>query len=54
MYDPNLILPDLLKKNPNGELLVELQKILKIKNQHLRNKTFCKFYVKWKDLGKRS
>ena len=47
--DPNHILPDLPKAAPEGELLAEPEKILKIENQNLRNKTFRRFYVKWKD-----
>ena len=44
--DPNHILPDLPKAAPEGELLAEPEKILKIENQYLRNKTFRRFYVK--------
>ena len=50
--DPNHILPDLPKAAPEGELLAEPEKILKVENQHLRNKTFRRFYVKWKDYPK--
>jgi len=49
VYDPNHILPDLPKDALEGELFAKPEKILKIENQHLRNKTFCRFYVKWKD-----
>ena len=44
--DPNHILPNLPKAAPEGELLAEPEKILKVENQHLRNKTFQRFYVK--------
>jgi hypothetical protein len=44
--DPNHILHDLLKVAPKRELLAEPEKILKIKNQYLRNKTFRRFYGK--------
>ena len=47
--DPNHILSNLPKVAPKEELLAEPEKILKIENQHLRNKTFRRFYVKWKD-----
>ena len=47
--DPNHILPDFPKAAPKEELIAEPEKILKIKNQYLRNKTFRRFYVKWKD-----
>ena len=30
----------------------ELEKILKMDIQHLCNKAFCRFYVKWKDYSK--
>ena len=50
MSDPNYILNDLpkdvfeKKKNSIGHV-----KILKIKNQYLRNKSFRRFYVKWNE-----
>lgn len=47
--DPSHVLPDLPKTAPEGELLAQPEKILKVENQHLRNKTFRRFYVKWKD-----
>ena len=40
---------DLPKATLEGELFAKLEKILKMENQHLRNKTFRRFYVKWKD-----
>ena len=49
MSDPNRILLDLPKAAPEGEFLGDPKKILKIENQHLRNETFCRFHVKWKD-----
>ena len=54
MYDPNHIFHDLLKVAPEGELLVDPEKILKIENQHLRNKMFRIYYVVWKDYPKKS
>ena len=45
----NHILPDLPKVDPEAELLAEPKKILKMDNQHLRNKTFRRFLVKCKD-----
>jgi len=42
-------LSDLPKIAPEGELLAKLEKILKMYNWHLTNKTVCRFYVKWKD-----
>ena len=48
MSNPNHIVLDIPKAALEGELLVEPEKILKIENQHLRNKTLCRFYVKWK------
>ena len=42
-------MPDLPKGAPEGELLAEPEKILRVDNQQLRNKTFRRFYVKWKD-----
>ena len=48
VYDPNHILHDLPKVALEGELLAEPEKVLKIENQHLRNKTFRRFYTKWK------
>ena len=38
---PNHVLPDLSKTAPEGELLAESEKILKIDYQYLRKKTFC-------------
>ena len=47
--NPNHILRELPKVVPKRKLLVELEDILKIENQHLRYKTFRRFYVKWKE-----
>lgn len=47
--NPSHILPDLSKSAPQGELLAQLERILKVENQHQRNKTFRRFYVKWMD-----
>ena len=49
VYDLNHVLPDLPKVAFEGELLANSEKILKIENKYLRNKTFHRFYVKWKD-----
>jgi hypothetical protein len=32
-----------------GELLAEPERILKVDTQHLRNRSFQRFLVKWKD-----
>ena len=47
--DPNHVLPELLKAAPEGELLAEPERILKVDTQHLRNRSFSRFLVKWKD-----
>jgi hypothetical protein len=47
--DPNHVLPGLPKAAPEGELLAEPERILKVDTQHLRNRSFQRFLVKWKD-----
>ena len=46
VFDPYHILSDLLKIALKGEFIVDPDKILKLKNQCLKNKTFSRFYVK--------
>lgn len=47
--DPNHVLPELPKVAPEGNLLGEPEKILQVDTQHLRNRSFRRFLVKWKD-----
>ena len=49
VFDSDHIFFDLPKPIPEGELFAKLKKILKMENQYLRNKSFCRFYMKWKD-----
>ena len=49
MYDPNHTLSDLPKIASVGDILADFEKILKMKNQYLKNKILCRFYVKWKN-----
>ena len=43
------MLPELPKVAPEGNLLGEPEKILQVDTQHLRNRSFRRFLVKWKD-----
>jgi hypothetical protein len=47
--DPAHVLSDLPNAAIEGELLVEPERTLKVDTQHLRNRSFRRFLVKWKD-----
>ena len=43
------MLPDLPQVIPEGERLAEPERILQVDLQHLMNKSFRRFLIKWKD-----
>jgi hypothetical protein len=47
--DPTHVLSDLPNVAIEGELLAEPERILKVDTQYLRNRSFRRFLVKWKD-----
>jgi hypothetical protein len=47
--DPAHVLPDLPQVAPEGEMLAEPERILQVDLQHLRNRSFRRFLIKWKD-----
>ena len=49
VYDPNHTLPDLPKTAYVRDFLADFEKILKLKNQYLKNEILYRFYVKWKN-----
>ena len=46
--NPNHVLPDFPQVVHEGEMLVELEKILQVDLQYLRNRSFMRFLIKWK------
>ena len=47
--DSNHVLLDLPQVVHKGEILAELERVLQIDLQHLRNRSFRRFLIKWKD-----
>ena len=48
MSDSNHVLPYLPQVAPEGEMLVERERILKVDLQHLMNRSFMRFFIEWK------
>ena len=47
--DPNHVLPNLPQVVPKGDMLTELERILQVDLQHLRIRSFKRFFIKWKN-----
>ena len=47
--DPNYVLSDLPQVVHNGEMLTEPERILQVDLQYLKNRSFRRFLIKWKD-----
>ena len=47
--DPVHMLSDLPRVVPEGEMLAEPERILQVDLQHLMNRSFKRFLIKWKD-----
>ena len=46
---PMMYSPELPQVVPEEEMLVEPERILQVDLQHLRNRSFRRFLIKWKD-----
>ena len=49
MSDPNHVFAYSPQVAHKGEMLVELERILQVDLEHLRNRSFRRFIIKWND-----